>query len=303
MSKIVITAANGFIGTHLVNHFSKTHEVVGLVRHQMENQNNVRYVYWDGKKLDEWQSELEGAEAVINLAGKSVNCRHNKENKKAILDSRIESTKLIGQAIDLCKVKPKMWINASGASIYKYNENEPNTEADTDYADNFIAQVSREWEETFYSFTYSDVMQIALRTTVVLGKDDGAFPMMNSLTKKWLGGRQGSGKQMMSWIHIDDYVSAVEHMLTNEMDGIVNMSSPNPLSNAEFMRKLRQANNRSFGLPAPAFAIKIGAVFLGTEASLVLDGMNVAPKALIDSGFSFKYLTIAEAFEDLTKPE
>ncbi|MFK7784291.1 MAG: TIGR01777 family oxidoreductase [Crocinitomicaceae bacterium] len=301
MKKIVIAAANGFIGGHLVNHFSKTHEVIGLVRKPMDSNGNIRYARWDGKKLDEWQSELEGAEAVINLAGKSVNCRHTGENKKSILKSRIESTQVIGQAIDLCKDKPQLWINASGASIYEYDVNQPNSEEDTNYADSFIAHVSKEWEDTMYSFTYSEVKQVALRTTVVLGKEGGAFPVVNRLTKLFLGGKQGSGKQMMSWIHIDDFVFAVDHIVNNGMKGPINMGAPNPVSNTEFMRSLRKANGRPFGFPTPEFALKIGARLINTEPSLVLDGMSVVPKALLDSGFIFRYPTIEKAFENLTK--
>lgn len=301
MKKIVIAAANGFIGGHLVDHFSKTHEVIGLVRKPMDSNGPVRYVHWDGKSLDEWQSELEGVEVVINLAGKSVNCRHTDENKKAILKSRIESTQAIGQAIDLCKDKPKLWINASGASIYEYDENKSNTEGDTQYARSFIAQVSQEWEDTMYSFTYSELKQVALRTTLVLGKKDGAFPLVNRLSKLFLGGKQGSGRQKMSWIHIDDFVSAVDHIVKNGISGPVNMGTPNPVSNAEFMRSLRKANRRPFGFPTPEFALKIGAFFINTEPSLVLDGMNVVPKVLLDSGFTFRYSTIEEAFENLTK--
>lgn len=299
MKKIVIAAANGFIGEHLCAHFSKKFEVIGLVRKSMPSKPNVTYVLWDGKNLDEWQSQLEGAEAVINLAGKSVNCRHTEENKKGILQSRIESTQVIGQAVDLCKDKPKMWINASGASIYNSNENKPHTEESTDFTDSFIAQVSKEWEDAFYAFTYSDVRQVALRTTVVLGKEDGAFPVVNKLAKMWLGGKQGSGKQIMSWIHIADFVSAVDHIIQSEISGNVNMGSPNPISNAEFMRALRKVNGRSFGLPTPEFMLKIGARFMKTEPSLILDNMNVQPKVLLDSGFMFEFPEILQAVNNL----
>lgn len=301
MKKIVIAAANGFIGQHLVNHFSKDHEVIGLVRKTMDSKENVRYVLWNGKTLDEWQSELEEAEAVINLAGKSVNCRHTEENKKGILQSRIESTQVIGQAIDLSKIKPKIWINASGASIYKYDKDNPNTEKDLEYAESFIAHVSKKWEDAFYDFTYPDMRQVALRTTVVLGREHGAFPVVNRLAKLWLGGKQGSGEQMLSWIHIQDFVDAVDHIINSNIIGSVNMGSPNPVSNSAFMRALRKANGRSFGLPTPEFALKIGARFLNTEPSLVLDGMYVVPNVLLDSGFDFKFPTIEKAFKNLTK--
>lgn len=296
---MVIAAANGFIGGHLCRFFSTEYEVIGLVRSAMPEEQNIRYVVWDGKNLDEWQSELEGVEAVINLAGKSVNCRHTDENKRGILQSRIESTQAIGQAVDLCKVKPKLWINASGASIYTYNAGHPNTEGDTDFAESFIAQVSKEWEDTFYAFTYSDVRQVALRTTLVLGKEDGAFPTVSRLAKFWLGGKQGSGKQMMSWIHIDDFVSAIDFIVHSAIVGPVNMGSPNPVTNAEFMRALRKANGRSFGLPTPEFALRIGARFLKTEPSLILDSMSVVPKALLDAGFEFAFPSIDQAAQNL----
>ncbi len=299
MKRIVIAAANGFIGGHLCDTFSKEYEVIGLVRSPKKPSHNLRYVVWDGKNLEEWQSELEGAEAVINLAGKSVNCRHTEENKKGILDSRIESTQVIGQAIDLCKVKPKLWINASGASIYAFQQGHRNTEADTEVANNFIAEVSKEWEDAFFAFTYSDVRQVAVRTTVVLGKEDGAFPVVNRLVRSWLGGKQGSGKQMMSWIHIDDYVSAIEYILHSSLRGPINLSSPNPITNSDFMRALRKANGRSFGIPAPEFVLKIGAFFLKTEPSLILDSMSVEPKALLDDGFEFKFPTIEMAATNL----
>jgi uncharacterized protein len=299
MKRLVIAAANGFIGEHLCQHFSNEYEVIGLVRSAKNPIKNVRYVIWDGRNLEEWQSELEGAEAVINLAGKSVNCRHDEANKRQILASRIESTQVIGQAIDLCKVKPKLWINASGASIYAYRAGHPNVETDTDYATNFIATVSKEWEDAFFAFTYTDVRQVAVRTTIVLGKEDGAFPVVNRLAKYWLGGKQGSGKQMMSWIHIDDYVSAIAHIMDSKLNGPVNMGSPNPITNADFMRAIRKANGRSFGLPAPEFALRIGAIFLKTEPSLVLDSLFVEPKALLDDGFEFSYPTIDKAATNL----
>lgn len=302
MKRIVIAAANGFIGEYLCDHFSKTHEVIGLVRKPMPSKSKVRYVIWDGKNLDEWQSELEGSEAVINLAGKSVNCRHTDENKRGILQSRIESTQVIGQAVDLCKVKPKLWINTSGASIYACTSEKANVENDTAYSTSFMAHVSKEWEDAFYAFTYSNVRQVVLRTTVVLGKEDGAFPVVNRLAKLWLGGKQGSGKQMMSWIHMEDFVSAVDHIVHSEINGNVNIGSPNPVSNAEFMRAIRKANGRFFGFPTPEFLLKIGARFLKTEPSLILDSMFVEPKVLIDSGFEFNFPRIEKAIENLIKP-
>ncbi len=301
MKKIVIAAANGFIGTHLCHHFSKTHQVIGLVRSQPPSGKNIEYVTWDGKNLGDWQNSLNGAEVLINLAGKSVNCRHTPENKKGILESRLESTKVLGQAIEQCKEKPKVWINASGASIYLYQKGVANTEENSVYAQTFIAEVSKRWESALYEFQFEDIRQVALRTTVVLGMEGGAFPVINRLVKLGLGGKQGSGEQMMSWIHITDFVNAVDHIVHSEISGPVNMGSPNPLSNANFMSTLRKANGSCIGIPTPEFMLRIGSRFIDTEPDLVLDDMYVKPKVLLKSGFEFEFPTLSEAVMNLIK--
>lgn len=299
MKRIVIAGANGFIGSHLSRHFSKTHEVVGLVRSPQPPEKNVIYEIWDGKTLGDWQKYLDGAEALINLVGKSVDCRHTPENKKAILATRLESTTVLGEAIKRCAERPKHWVNASGASIYLYQKGIANTEENEVFSQSFIAEVSKKWESALFQFQFDDVLQVALRTTLVLGTDGGAFPVVNKLARLGLGGRQGSGEQMMSWIHIDDFVNAVDHIIHSQISGPVNMGSPNPLTNASFMKAVRDANGKSCGLPTPEFLLRIGSRIIGTEPELVLDDMYVKPKVLMTSGFEFNYATLELALKNL----
>ena len=300
MKRIIITAANGFLGLHLCEHFAKTHEVIALVRTLLPNQPNITYIEWDGKTLGDWQAYFEGAHAVINLAGKSVDCRYHDENKNLILQSRLESTSVLGEAMDLCNVKPSVWMNSASATIYAHSLEKANSEAEHVIGSGFSVEVCQQWEKTFFDFTYTNVRQVALRTTIVLGKDGGAFPVMKKMTKLFAGGKQGNGKQMISWIHIDDFTNAVDHILVHdELRGSINLGSPNPVRNAYFMRELRSACNRPFGLATPKFLLEIGARIIKTETELILKSRFIEPGILMNSGFKFNYPTIKEAMNDL----
>lgn len=302
MERIIITAANGFLGDHLCTYFAETHEVIALVRTLLPNKKNITYVQWDGKTLGDWKSYFEGAKAVINLAGKSVDCRYHEENKRLILQSRLESTKVLGQAIEECKVKPTVWINSASATIYAHSLEKPNSESEHVIGSGFSVDVCQQWEEAFFEFTLADVRQVALRTTIVLGEDGGAFPVMKKMVNFFLGGKQGKGNQMISWIHIDDFTKAVDHVLQHEeINGVINIGSPNPLRNSEFMRKLRSACNRPFGIPAPKWLLKLGARIIKTETELILKSRFIQPEKLINTGFKFSYPTIDGAMNDLVK--
>jgi NAD dependent epimerase/dehydratase family enzyme len=169
MKRIVITAANGFLGDHLANYFSDRYEVIALVRKALPNKENIQYVLWDGKTLGDWKEYLEGAEALINLAGKSVDCRYHEENKRLILQSRLESTRVLGEAIEACNVKPKAWINSASATIYAHSLEKANSESEHVIGSGFSVDVCQQWEHAFFDFTFKNVRQIALRTTIVLG--------------------------------------------------------------------------------------------------------------------------------------
>ena len=288
---ILIAGGTGFIGTYLKKRFEEKGENVKLVSRIGID------VSWVHQSLVD---ALEHTDVVINLAGKTINCRHTGENKKMILDSRIKATSLLGNAIAACKNPPLLWVNASASAIYKSDKIAPATENSQDLADDFLAGVVRSWEDAFFSFNLPATRQIALRTSVVLGRSKGAFPSLLRLTRLGLGGKVGNGKQFFSWIHIEDYFRIVEFLIQNvSVNGIVNCTSPSPLSNAELMQRMRNKAKVPFGLPALEFAVRIGAFFIGTESSLLLDSTNIYPERLLNAGFKFKFGDISTAISDL----
>lgn len=288
---ILIAGGTGFIGTYLKKRFEEKGENVKLVSRTGID------VPWVHQSLVD---ELEHTDMVINLAGKTINCRHTGENKKMILDSRIKATSLLGNAIAACKNPPLLWVNASASAIYKSDTIAPATETSEHLADDFLADVVRRWETDFFSFKLPSTRQIALRTSVVLGRSKGAFPSLLRLTRLGLGGKVGNGKQIFSWIHIGDYFRIVEFLIQNDsITGVVNCTSPAPLSNAALMKEMRSKVKIPFGLPAPEFAVRIGAFFIGTESSLLLDSTNIYPERLLNAGFKFKFGDISTAISDL----
>lgn len=288
---ILIAGGTGFIGTYLKKRFEEKGENVKLVSRTGID------VPWVHQSLVD---ELEHTDMVINLAGKTINCRHTGENKKMILDSRIKATSLLGNAIAACKNPPMLWVNASASAIYKSDTIAPATETSEHLADDFLADVVRRWETDFFSFKLPSTRQIALRTSVVLGRSKGAFPSLLRLTRLGLGGKVGNGKQIFSWIHIGDYFRIVEFLIQNDsITGVVNCTSPAPLSNAALMKEMRSKVKIPFGLPAPEFAVRIGAFFIGTESSLLLDSTNIYPERLLNAGFKFKFGDISTAISDL----
>ncbi|KOS07631.1 NAD-dependent epimerase [Flavobacterium akiainvivens] len=299
--KIVIAAGTGFLGQVLANHFKKEHKIVILTRGKGFTDNTIKYVHWDAKTLTGWQTELEGADVLINLAGKSVDCRYNEENKREIMASRTESTAVLGRAIAQCTNPPKHWLNSSTATIYRHSEDKQMDEATGEIGHDFSMNVAKVWESTFFAAETPHTIKTALRTSIVLGKNGGAFVPLKNLVKAGLGGRQGSGKQFVSWIHEADFARAVAFIITNKMEGVVNVVSPTPVRNAEFMTALQRATGRPFGIPITKWLLKMGAALIGTETELVLKSRNVIPKRLQDSGFTFSYGRLSQALTNLVK--
>lgn len=311
--KIVIAGGTGFIGQELVKYFGKENNIVILTRQLTNTTNNrnkyntlteadlikTRTVKWDGKNIGEWASELEGADIIINLAGKTVNSRYTSKNKKEILESRINATKVIGEAIRQCSKPPKLWINASSATIYKNADDKPQDDYTTEFENDFSVQVCLAWEKAFNEQLTPGTRRIALRLAITLGAGGVLLPYFN-LLKFGLGGRQGGGKQMFSWVHIEDVCRTIEWMDSRvEMQGYYNCTSPNPVTNKEFMSLLRKATGHKIGLPAFAWMLKIGAVMIGTETELILKSRWVLPTKLLESGFEFKYPFLKDAFAEI----
>lgn len=297
--KIIITAANGFMGKHLVNYFSKNHKVIAFVRSKSSHLENCKTVYWDGKTEGAWTKELEGADVVINLAGKSVNCRYNEKNKGEIYASRLDSTRILGEVLRKCVQKPSVWINAASGTIYKHSLNKPMTENECEIGTGFSVDVCKRWEKEFFNFSDLPLRQVALRTAIVLGKDGGVMLPFKKLTRWGFGGKMGDGRQQFSWIHIEDLCRSIEFIIENEeLKGVINISSPHPIRNAVFMKALRQRFHRSFGIPSPVWMLELGARFIKTETELILKSRYVYPEKLEKSGFVWKFEDIKDALQN-----
>lgn len=296
---IVIAGGTGFIGEGLIDHFSTNNRLFILTRSPQQDRPNVTYVYWDGYRVREWVKCLEGADLLINLAGKSVNCRYTEANKAAIFASRVDSTRVLGKAIMQAENPPALWINSGSATIYRHAEDRPMDEFTGEMENDFSVQVCKLWEQTFNDITLPATRKVILRIAVTLGKGGVMEPYLN-LVKFGLGGRQGNGKQMFSWVHIEDLARMMEWIYEHrECSGTYNCAAPNPVTNTEFMRTLRNVTGHAFGLPAFEWMLKIGAVLICTETELLLKSRWVLPARISQAGFTFKYPRLKEAFADI----
>ncbi|MNU19276.1 Epimerase family protein [compost metagenome] len=295
--KIIIAAGTGFLGKNLEKYFTKKGNQVYILTRNPKRKNEI---LWDAKTLGEWKTLLENSDVLINLAGKSVDCRYTDKNKQEIYDSRINSTKILQQAVDNCINKPKIWLNASSATIYVHSETHLNTEENGIIGDDFSINICKSWEKEFFKTENEDIRKVALRTSIVLGNNGGAFTKLKLITKLGLGGKQGRGNQNISWIHINDFCKAVEYIIEHKnISGEINVTAPNPLSNEEFMRKLRKEMKIPLGLNAAAWQLEIASILLKTETELLLKSRNVYPEKLMKSGFNFTYPDVETAFKDL----
>lgn len=300
MNKLIIAAGTGFLGQVLVRHFkNKFEEIVILTRGKSQIIDGIKYVNWDARTFSGWENELEQATVLINLAGKSVDCRYTQKNKKEILLSRIESTKILNEAVLKCKKPPKHWLNSSTATIYRFSLDKQMDEKEGEIGNNFSINVALSWEKAFFKTETPNTIKTALRTSIVLGKKGGAFIPLKALTKIGFGGKQGKGNQFVSWIHEDDFANAIDFIVEKEIAGVINIVSPNPIPNIDFMKKLRKAVGFLFGIPLNTFFLEIGSFFIRTETELVLKSRNVVPKRLLEKGFTFKYENIDTAFQNL----
>ena len=300
MKKIVIAAGTGYLGQVLTKHFSSTvDEIVILTRSKHRSYENVSYFEWDGKNLGEWIKSLEDADALINLAGKSVDCRYNEHNKSLIYNSRLWSTEVLGKAISKCINPPKVWVNASSATIYRHSLDKQMDELNGEIGEGFSVDVCQKWEAAFNRAKTPFTKKITARIGIVLSKEGGAFIPLKKIVKCGLGGKMGNGNQYFSWIHEDDFVRIIEHLITNDREGIYNVTAPSPIRNKDLMRLLRDQLGINIALPNPKFLLEMGAFFIRTETELLLKSRNVIPERLLNEGFQFQFSEINEALEDL----
>ena len=306
--RIVLAGGTGQIGTLLARHFrERGHEVVVIARSAQPAA--WRVVQWDGATLGAWTGELERADVLINLVGRSVNCRYTAGNRRAIMESRVQSTRLLGQAIARLVRPPRLWMNASTATIYRHaldramdeDTGEIGNERDCPSSWRFSIDVATSWEEAFFSAVTPQTRKIALRSAVTLSPDRGGlFAELLWMVRLGLGGTAGSGDQFVSWIHGADFIRSIEFLIDHEeIDGPVNLAAPEPLPNRDFMRALRQAWGTRVGIPAPGPMLALGALFLRTETELILKSRRVVPGRLLRAGFEFQFPEWPQAAKDL----
>jgi uncharacterized protein len=309
--KVVIPGGSGQVGKILAGAFHRSgHEVVILSRRPAKAA--WRVVEWDGQALGDWTTEIEGADVVINLAGHSVNCRYTAENRRLIKESRVKSARVMGDAIARSRRPPRVWLQASTATIYAHSYGAPNDEATgilggsepgAPGAWRFSIDVATSWEREVNEAATPYTRKVLMRSAMTMSPNrEGAFDTLLTLVMCGLGGSAGNGRQYVSWIHDQDFVRAVYWLIErDEIEGPVNVAAPNPIPNCEFMRALRSAAGISFGLPSTPLMLELGAFFLGTETELILKSRRVIPGVLAESKFNFQFPDWAEAARDLCR--
>ncbi|MBL9136501.1 MAG: TIGR01777 family oxidoreductase [Verrucomicrobiales bacterium] len=309
--KIVIPGGTGQVGSLLARAFhAEGHEVVVLSRRVRELP--WRGVEWDARTMGPWCSEIEGAEVVINLTGRSVNCRYHARNRREILESRVDSTRVLGQAILRATRPPKVWLQASTATLYAHRFDAGNdevtglvggSEPGAPSTWRFSIEVARAWEQALFGADTPRTRKVALRSAMTMSADrGGVFDALLGLVRCGLGGTAGDGRQFVSWIHHHDFERAVRWLIEHdEFEGAVNLAAPNPVPNAEFMRVLREAWGTRIGLPATRWMLEVGAVFLRTETELILKSRRVVPGRLLAAGFRFDFEHWRDAAVDLCR--
>lgn len=297
--KIVIPGGSGQVGTLLARAFTTGgHDVVVLSRRPLARP--WRVVAWDGASDGDWRHQVDGADIVVNLAGRSVNCRYTPDHRREILDSRVRSTEAVGRAIAGAARPPRVWLQASTATIYAHRFDAPNDEytgvlggheAGAPEAWGFSIEVARAWEQTFDAMRTPVTRKVAMRSAMTLSPDaGGVFDTLLGLARRGLGGRAGNGRQYLSWVHADDFVAAVQWLIDrDDLAGVVNIASPHPLPNAHFMYGLREAAGIRVGLAAAPWMLEVGAAMLRTETELILKSRRVVPTRLLESGFVFRH--------------
>ena len=304
--KIVIPGGSGHVGQVLKRAFESAGDEVIVLSRRTSDPARA----WDGKTLGAWTQHIDSADVVINLTGLTVNCRYSEENLRQMMDSRVDSTRVIGEAIANSDSAPKVWLQMSTATIYAHRFDTANDEAtgiiggeEPDVPAYWARSIdiAKAWESELAAASTPATRKVALRTAMVMSPDKGSvFDVLCGLTKKWLGGRLGSGSQYVSWIHEHDFVAAIRFLIERDsISGAVNLAAPNPLPQAEFQSQLRKALGVSVGLPATRWMAEIGAMVLRTDTELIFKSRRVVPGRLLESGFEFQYPSWSEALAEL----
>lgn len=309
--KVVLAGGSGHVGALLIRHFRSQNADITLLSRKSTAVDGVRTVVWDGKNPGSWAAEIDGADVVINLAGRTVNCRYNAENLRQMMESRVDSTRAVGQAIQAAKNPPAVWLQSSTANIYAHRFDAPNDEATGILGGNEVGEppkwvasieIAKACEAALDAFETPRTRKVALRSAMTMATDPGSvFDVLYGLTRNGLGGTLGTGRQYVSWIHEFDFARAIQFLIDGDLAGPVNLASPNPLPQAEFAADLRAAAHRWFGLPALAWMVEIGCLAMRIESELVLKSRRVVPGRLFEAGFTFDFPTWPAAAADLVR--
>jgi uncharacterized protein (TIGR01777 family) len=297
--RIVLAGGSGFIGQALAKDLAAGYDVAVLTRSPKTRDDGIREFEWDGVHIGEWISFMDGAEAVVNLAGRNINCLHTPENLRELIASRVDSVNALAAALEYIKEPPRVWVQASAIGYYGDPGDTPCDEH-TPPGDNSLAEICRQWENAFCDVKAPDTRKILMRIGFVLGRDGGALPVLERFARRYLGGKVGSGKQSISWIHITDltrmFRDAIEH---DNWIGIYNAVGYEPVTNKDFMRELRHALHRPWSPPVPGFVVKLAARFMKTEPSLALAGCHAIPIRALEAGFQFRFEKLGDVLADL----
>ncbi len=302
-NKIVLAGGSGYLGVALASYFKdKAKEIVILTR-QVYPKNKlpfVRYVKWNGKEIGVWQEELNACDLLINLAGKSVNCRYTKANQTEILESRLHAVNILGEAIKNCTIPPKHFIQLASSTIYQHSEDKAMTEDNGELGEGFSVEVCKQWEQAFENLELpTQTIKTLLRVAIVYGTKDGVFVRLRNLVTLGMGGTQGQGTQYISWIHELDFCRMIEWIYDERLCGLFNVAAPQPMRNKEHMALLVETMGAPIAISQPKWLLKIGALLIGTETELLLKSRYVIPERALLCGFQFSFPNLKEAFVDL----
>lgn len=308
---MVIAGGSGFLGRVLVRHFSQEGYRIVVLSRKDGLLEKAKTVIWDGATLGPWVKELERADVLINMAGRSVNCRYTLKNRSEIMDSRLMSTRVLGEAIQQCSLPPRIWFNSSTATIYKHRFEVSNDEeegligAHPEARDDFSVEVALAWEKAFSEAVVTETRKLTLRTAMVLGNEPGGvYEVLRRLVRYGLGGKMGNGQQYVSWLHETDFCEILGWLIDHdESMGIYNLCSPYPVTNKVMMDTFRRVIGVPFGLPASRLMLEIGAFAMRTETELMIKSRRVIPSRLLRDGYVFRYTELEEAIRKLEQME
>jgi uncharacterized protein (TIGR01777 family) len=297
---VVLAGGSGFLGQNLTRYLVQEGYSVVILSRTPRPSNTVRSIEWDGRTRGSWMRFVSGAKAVVNLTGRSVNCLHNEKNRREILYSRLDSVRVLGEAIRSAERPPRAFIQATSLAIYGDSADRLNDEYAPD-GSGFSVEVCRRWEEMVHEIELPNIRRVILRIGFVLGRGGDALTPLVQLTKSYLGGPIGSGKQYISWIHLDDLNEMFRWSIERpDVQGIYNATGPNPITNREFMRELRTVLRRPWSPPAPEFAVRLGAkLVLRTEPNLALTGRRCTPRRFLRQEFEFRQPDLTQALQSI----